>query len=211
MTSTDLTQVKTYLEKQKDLSNVNFTNLKRWLQIQETTSTFNNTSPALVATLIDLCFKYNLNPIQNDIYLLPLQYGKPPQIFLSYDAMYRIALSTKDLEYWNVNEIWDKNDETNLIRVDITVKRESQKQPTTLSYLMKEWKKNTKGPWETMPAFMLRKCAIARTFSLLFQDVFSECNYYTDAEIWTQEQQNTINTNEQEFKKIESELNNYND
>lgn len=190
----DFIKIKDYLDKQKTSNPLAFKNANRWLQINQATKEFNNASSAIITQFIDLCFRHNLNPIQNDIYLLTMGFGRPPQIFIGYDALYRIALNSNKIEYWTVNEIWDSQDPTQLIRVDVTVKRKDQELPTTLSYLMNEWKKNTKGPWETMPAFMLRKCAIARTFSLLFQDVFSDLSYYTDAEIWNNEQNTNIET-----------------
>lgn len=167
-----------------------YKNVSRWLQVISATQEFIKADKATVLTLLDLCYRYQLNPIQNDVYLLPIR--NKIQIFVAYDAIYRMALSTGDIDFWNVEEHWDKEDATKLIRVDVIVKRKSQNEPTKLSYLMKEWNKNTEGPWKTMPAFMLRKCAIARTFSLLFQDVFSDMKYYSEAEAWDSNQEKAI-------------------
>lgn len=209
----DLQEIKEYL-KSKKLSNVTtYKNTIRWIQVIQSDINFNKANTATILTLIDLCFTFNLNPVLKEVYLVPMN-GGSPQIIIAYDSLFKIVLKSGLMEAFDTKDIY--NEEGDVIGVEVITKRKDFTTPTHLTYWLKEWNKGTKGPWETMPIFMLRKCAMARTLSVMFSDALDGAHVYTEYEIWEPKQQEAIeaqkklldeaNNNPQIVAKVEEEI-----
>lgn len=145
------------------------------------------------------CLEHSLNPILNDIYLLDMKGNWT--IFLGYQVYIRKALESKDLEYWIPHYLLDN--ENNLKGIKMEIKRKSHTQPTQLLFMLEEWKRKegSFGIWNQKPTQMLLKVAIAQTFRIAFNDVFSKnLNLYGYEEQWdtNKEIKDTGNVNMEE-------------
>lgn len=197
----DLQEIKEYLKSKKPSNVTTYKNTIRWIQVIQSDINFNKANPATILTLIDLCFTFNLNPVLKEVYLVPMN-GGSPQIIIAYDALFKVVLKSGLMTAFDTKDIY--NEAGDVIGVEVIIERKGFTMPTHLTYWLKEWNKGTKGPWETMPIFMLRKCAMARTLSVMFSDALDGAHVYTEYELWDPKQQEAVEAQ----KKLLDEANN---
>jgi phage recombination protein Bet len=105
---------------------------------------------------------YGLNPFKREIHII--KYGSAPaQVVVGYEVYLKRAERTGNLNGWKVSVSEDKQ------TADITIHRKDWDKPFEWTVYRSEFDKG-QANWKSMPAFMLKKVAMAQGFRLCFPD-----------------------------------------
>jgi len=142
---------------------------------------------------LQLCRARNLNPFTNECYLV--KYGKKAQMIVGKEAFMRKAEMHPQYEGFKAGILVAQDEDgdglearegTFLMRNEkllggwAEVYRKDRRVPIRSEVSLKDFKKNTPGPWADMPAVMIRKVAIVQAHREAFPSDLSGC--YDSAE-----------------------------